>query len=477
MKNNVVIRRQKIRIKTSSEQLALKLRAAVNDAVQYGLLDVYDSVFNAKEFEGMDNVFIDKISLNIGKCSEDDFSAKLAGLVKNALIDHLHQPSTGSEKMRIEQIEAGNTNSAGSSITALLYYLEHGVYPWWFTAAIYRSPAEIIAQLDSVQWQDIISGIMALQRNNPGAASSIRKRFINCTGSAHYGHAINYLVANAIGMPGNHEQLSFDVLVKLITSQFGLDARQVEANLVDYLLACNGQKKGDLLGSFAARFFTRFGRQVDIAGLKPVNELPQSTRDYLKELIQQPVEFNLGEQAPQDEPAALNKDAGPDAVYVSNAGLVILHPFLAPLFEALGLLSGGKTFVNSLAAFKAVCLLHYLQTGSVQYEEQFMALNKIMCGIGIQTALPANVLLTGAELSECDALLEALVTHWEALKSSSAGAVRETFLTRNGKLAFKEGSYLLQVERQPVDVLMDRLPWGISTIKLPWLQQIIYTEW
>jgi len=40
-----------------------------------------------------------------------------------------------------------------------------------------------------------------------------------------------------------------------------------------------------------------------------------------------------------------------------------------------------------------------------------------------------------------------------------------------------DNGWLLQVEQKPVDVLVNHLPWGIGTIRLPWMQEILYTEW
>jgi hypothetical protein len=55
--------------------------------------------------------------------------------------------------------------------------------------------------------------------------------------------------------------------------------------------------------------------------------------------------------------------------------------------------------------------------------------------------------------------------------------LRGTFLTRPGKLSMRGGDYLLQVEEQSFDVLLDHLPWSISAVRLPWMARIIWVEW
>ena len=477
MKNNVIIRKEKISIQTSSEHLALKLRSLINDTVQYELLDVYDSVFNSKEFSGIENVFINKISLHIGKCSENEFESRFASLVKNALINHLHQPQNEIEVMQLQEVKNLTVNRPGNYVSAFLYFLEHGVFPWWFTSVMYQSPSAILEQLNEPEWQEVISGIIIIQRDNPAAAAFIRRRFINSVGAANYRKVISLLIPNNDSSSENIQQFSLDVLVRLITSQFGLETKNIESNLLEFLLCRVGDSKQDLLGSFAATFFTRFGRQVNISDLDTLEELPRRIRDYINDIINQPIDFELQQQLPVDEPTPVGDNVDEEIIYISNAGLVILHPFLMPLFRELDLLKNDDSFISGQSAIRAACVLNYLQTGKVHFEEQFMAFNKILCGMQVQAALPEKLLLSEAERSECDILLESVITNWDALKGSSIEAVRETFLTRNGKLSLKAGNYLLQVERQAVDVLMDRLPWGISTIKLPWMQQLIFTEW
>jgi hypothetical protein len=74
-------------------------------------------------------------------------------------------------------------------------------------------------------------------------------------------------------------------------------------------------------------------------------------------------------------------------------------------------------------------------------------------------------------------MLQAVVQHWRALKNSSVGALRETYIQRFGKLTAIDHGWSLQVEPKAVDVLLGRLPWGIGTIRLPWMKNMLFTEW
>jgi len=63
------------------------------------------------------------------------------------------------------------------------------------------------------------------------------------------------------------------------------------------------------------------------------------------------------------------------------------------------------------------------------------------------------------------------------LGSISIEGFRIAFLQREGLLTVRNGDWLIRVERQTHDILLDRIGWTIGIIKLPWLDDIIYVEW
>ena len=163
-----------------------------------------------------------------------------------------------------------------------------------------------------------------------------------------------------------------------------------------------------------------------------------------------------------------------DGLYIDNAGLVLLHPFLPQFFEALGIADGHQLRQPD----RALCLLHFLATGQSIAPEHALLLPKALCNIPIVTPVESDVTIAEVDKDEAMALLEAVVRHWEALRSTSPDGLRGTFLMRPGKLSLRnDGDWLLQVEARTYDILLDQLPWGISMIKLPWMEQILRVEW
>jgi hypothetical protein len=161
-------------------------------------------------------------------------------------------------------------------------------------------------------------------------------------------------------------------------------------------------------------------------------------------------------------------------IYIENAGLVLLHPFLPRLFEGLGLAAEDKLIQPE----RALCLLHFLTTGQTIAPEYELILSKILCNIPLATPVESDMALTGSEKEEAEALLEAVIHHWEVLQNTSIDGLRGTFLLRAGKLSLSnDGDCLLQVESKTLDILLNQLPWGISMIKLPWMQRLLRVEW
>ncbi len=172
---------------------------------------------------------------------------------------------------------------------------------------------------------------------------------------------------------------------------------------------------------------------------------------------------------PNHEHSALIKEG----IYINNAGLVFLHPFLPQFFNALGLAAEDKL----LQPERALCLLHYLTTGQNTAPEYELVLAKILCQIPLGMPVEADAGLSDNEQEEAVALLKAVIRHWEALRNTTPDGLRGTFLVRPGKISLRNEEWLLQVEPQSWDILLEQLPWGISMIKLPWMDKILWVEW
>jgi hypothetical protein len=163
-----------------------------------------------------------------------------------------------------------------------------------------------------------------------------------------------------------------------------------------------------------------------------------------------------------------------EGIYIINAGAVILHPFLPQFFSALNIAENDRL----IRPDRALCLLHFLITGQTAAPEYELVLPKVLCNIPLPRPIESDVALTQAELEEADALLEAVIRHWSALKNTGIAGLRGAFLLRPGKITLRDdGDWLLQVENKGYDILLEQLPWGIGAIRLPWMESMLWVEW
>jgi hypothetical protein len=165
-----------------------------------------------------------------------------------------------------------------------------------------------------------------------------------------------------------------------------------------------------------------------------------------------------------------------DIIYIQNAGMVLLHPFLSAFFENLNLVQD-KAFISINHRNQAIGLLEFLVWGENKHSENFFPLNKILCGIS-----PADLWVNEIEIpksfkTEGEELLTEVIRHWEVLKNTGIDGLRETFLQRPGKLSHSQNGWKLVVEQKAVDILIGSLPWGLGIIKMSWMADMLFVEW
>lgn len=177
-------------------------------------------------------------------------------------------------------------------------------------------------------------------------------------------------------------------------------------------------------------------------------------------------------QAADQAPAAVM----PERIMITEAGLVLLGPYLKPLFTALGFWKDG-TWQSLEAQEKAACLLKLVATGSKADKEYSLALEKLLCGIPLYQPVRTDYMFSEAEIKEATTLLEAVIANWPALKNTSVEGFRSAFLQRDAVLYAKEQDWQLVVEKKTLDVLLESIPWGYGTLALSWNTYLIFTEW
>lgn len=274
------------------------------------------------------------------------------------------------------------------------------------------------------------------------------------------------------------------------------EAAETDSDIAQGKLETPSRKSGPVSGS-SNQEKEEEGQKESNEKIKGEQEIPakrkedpaQKNSSADPESIQEKMAFSredLSSEQVQDEelPAYLKENPAPpyyevqadEELYINNAGIVLVHPFLSRYFDNLGLLKKRK-FKDEKARHRAIRLLHFLATGDGKTPEYDLMLPKILTGLPINVPLDHALRLTKKQKSEGEAMLEALIEHWGVLGSTSPEGLREGFLQREGKLIFRNGSWQLKIEQQTLDLLLDRLPWGVGIIKLPWMMDMLQVEW
>lgn len=162
----------------------------------------------------------------------------------------------------------------------------------------------------------------------------------------------------------------------------------------------------------------------------------------------------------------------------NDAGLVLLHPFLSRLFDAAGIAPAGTLELPEAVLPRAAAMLHWLANGREEIYEFELTTIKVLLGLAPDSVLLVDAgLISEADRAEAEALLTAAISHWDALGNTSVSALRMSFLQRRGLLRDIGSGWQLQVEPESFDLLLGKLPWGISIVRLPWMTKPIFTDW
>ena len=188
--------------------------------------------------------------------------------------------------------------------------------------------------------------------------------------------------------------------------------------------------------------------------------------------------FSVDNHSPQQQPALFSDDETTSLrIHISDAGLVLIHPFIQRFFLNLGLTDEQGRFTSGFARINAIHLLREITGSDTPHFDHNLLLEKILCGSSPDEIIPLEWAPDEEEIAEIDELLNAIRSLWAPLKNSSVRALQRGFLQRPGSLERMDSSYLVRVESSAMDILLDDLPWETSIIVLPWLENPIIVEW
>ena len=214
--------------------------------------------------------------------------------------------------------------------------------------------------------------------------------------------------------------------------------------------------------------------------LNSEEEIPLEMNNFLLSFKQSYANFKnqLSEELIlQEEQGGLEEDDNQDAILIKNAGLIILWPFFYRLFDKCGFIID-KKFKDEESVQKSILMMQYLVTGSTEFKEHELVLNKILCGVPKNSFVDIELEIDSVHLELCESLLSGVLKNWEKLSNSSIETLRTTFLIREGILSQNEElDFNLNVIKGPFDMLIETIPWNISIIQTTFMKNRLIVDW
>jgi hypothetical protein len=476
------IRRQHWQVRARTKAEAFALRQRLRDTWAETLAPVFEQAFDARA-GGDEVVRVPRLHLHVRLAPGEDPVARLPELVARALDEQWPGAAAPSVSASTERRRAGSTkdpagrvrepqslDAVASARDDLIAYLESGHLPWHLAgrpAAEIRTLLACLAERERAavlaRWrlQPPLPEVFArlLQLTPVAGWQELAREFLALGESPARSGAGITRVAEAIAASATPVHVA-----RMLVEARATDRAATRLQGDETPTAPRTPTPATKRAPHATRTDSTHERRTHGAG-SPADASP---KDHPAEQLAH-LELNSTPESGSDAPHAL---------HVPHAGLVLLHPFLPRFFAATGVLPGGATRPAEDALPRAAALLHLLATGGEAPACDFeLPIIRVLLGLAPDDPLQADAACSAQDREEAEAMLQSVITHWSALRSTSPAGLRTTFLRRPGLLRPMDAAWLLQLERGPFDVLVDRLPWALGVIKLPWMPRPLHTEW
>ncbi len=485
-----IIYKQTVTIDVPLSMEPRRLQDAVSRLFQTDMMAAIENIMDQTATEGQ-TLRIEKMELDIGTVSSKNFEQHF----KTELLKHFSET--------LSQIKDTASQPAGknavildhvqSMMEQLCYFLDHGRIPWHATVRSFAQwEKKIIDTLSGNDWQYLIEWIRdnGQKRITERLAHQFSPVFlirILNTAMPEYGEWQSLIgglihLKNSISLSGSsvpdtllwQKTLEIILLDKIDLAGGGTQIKQPAEYKIAYKIIYS------LFNNRQVTAIQKTGKKNISQGLLQVLENVLETYQNSTEIIPVQREKNINDLKKDIKTGKkkINENlfAGEGSIFIVHCGMILLHPFLQNYFTELGLYDG-KAFTSTDNHKRAVLLLYYLSTGESNAAEFDLVLHKIICGLPVDEPLPASIELTEKEMEESEELLASICKHWPPLKNTSIEGLRSAFFQREGKLVFADNSWRLRVEQKTIDILLDKLPWGFSTIRLPWMKEILHVDW
>ncbi|MEP7377634.1 MAG: contractile injection system tape measure protein [Chitinophagaceae bacterium] len=434
----------------ADDSSAFEVRHNFSKFCQYQLADMMEAI--CTKYSSEDQwIRIERLEINIGKINPANFekslrSALYAGLEKEF---NTRICSFSGDQRTIP--------NGAAAFELIIYFLQNGVLPWWAEGSEIDIDKKCFEVLNNQP--DSLRNFLFEHRSEKVIWERLSLQF-----TTEARNRIVYLFDELIAM--ERKMLQHEKAISLAFKELNFTyqspdiARQLILQNAPYIFSDDIVIKDSLVNDFFEKLSSKIYKKTG----------DSKQEDFIKNDSVIPVREELFKN-----PELQDHDSS-KRYFVKYAGVVIVFPFIKALFSETKLITDGE-WTNAECRNQAIHLLRYISTGQQETPEYDLVLEKLFCGVAIDEPVPRKITLTGNEIAEAHAVLRSVIEHWIVLKNTSIDALRATFLQRDGVIVKKDDGWLLQVERKTEDVLLESIPWGYSTISLPWNQYLIHVEW
>jgi len=426
---------------------------------------------------------IDQLELDLGNLSldnlTDDLRIRLKSKLEDELVKIVYQAKNDiaqkgvevrrigksigtNEKLKlISQASARNEGSVPGDFEIFEEYLKTGLIPWWSSENHKKDLPQFFDSIIRKVWHDNeVKRILSLLRFR-----NVRHRLINTFKDSDlegYFSKVASVEEKKMLATGFEIQRLLESVDKVKVSRkfarieiFDALIREIILSKsifkADSTLELTASIIGDfVVKNFAESYFNEF--QAKVKELKEWDFSFGKKEEFISVLANKVKSTDVGLEVSEkdgelniDQKLTTNitmKEGDMESLLAGNAGVIILWPYLEIFFRGLGLLNAEKQFESESSKWRAIQLLHYLSYGAEEAEESEFLLNKLICNLGLEESVPLIFELTDEEKQECENLLKAVLSNWPAY-----------------------------------DLLLDKLSWPISILKLPWNSYLIHVKW
>lgn len=507
------IRRLRCLVSTSDPTEAFAIRQSLRDRWQDTLLPVFERAFD--EVSSGDRIIhIPKIELHLKVPSDREFMDVLPELIQQQLAERWQPIASEIISTSQQELAGREATIEQNQFDILLHYLQTGSLPWQSAhASVYEIAVDLKETCHKARSQ------LVNHLHNQAEPAPFYFRLLQLLSTAEFMAIVNTLsdrfplewktaISESIGFVLDTEQshlvrhTQWQLIAAIVSESLQrfpsgclVPPQQLKLNFSKILadvLSQSGIEPNTFLAGIPAVAAVLFQPQVtpisnpsvsqsqdsessDDNTRSPLNSDTINLLESSEELSN--LEADLSDYAVTTAVEIASTD-GEFPLFVNYAGLVLLHPFLSPFFEASGVKAANSKAIADAHIPRAAALLYFLATGQEELYEYELGFIKILLGLEPDTPiLVGEGLIEESDRQEAEALLQSAINYWTVLKGTSVNGFRTSFLQRSGLLRNTENGRILQVEHQAFDLLLEHLPWSISVIKLSWMKYPLYTEW